>query len=96
MMKNTLGAIECGGLDARPTELTGNRQRKKYITEYDCANLRLELELWTDSKHCVDHPQDYPLLKSRTSPPGTRAPVTISAIHVPSFSPSRLLYFLIL
>ncbi|MGA3050949.1 MAG: hypothetical protein ABSE00_03410 [Chitinispirillaceae bacterium] len=67
MMKNILGAIECGGLDARPTELTGNRQRKKYITEYDCANLRLELELWTDSKHCIDHRQDYPLLKSRTS-----------------------------
>jgi hypothetical protein len=46
--------IECGRPAIQPDELTGGRNQKKYITEDDCTNLRIDLELCADSKHFID------------------------------------------
>jgi hypothetical protein len=54
LMQKALGEIECGAPDPLPGELTADRQRKKYITEDDCTNLRIELELCADSKLFID------------------------------------------
>jgi hypothetical protein len=54
MRRNTMGAIECGDPRAVPENLTEDRHRKKYITEDDCTNLRIELELCADSKHFIE------------------------------------------
>jgi hypothetical protein len=54
LVRKKTSAIECGRPAIRPEELTGDRKQKKYITEDDCTNLRIDLELCADSKHFID------------------------------------------
>ncbi len=54
MMRKAAGKIECGDIGAVSENLTDSQRLEKYITEDDCTNLRIELELCSDSKHFID------------------------------------------